>query len=215
VGRTLYSVLDRLEDRQTITKRRSVTNPRLWVYALPNFSGDTPPPSGDQQAIAEVIESVDSQPTEPIQQVFSTNSASIQHSLAETEVLKSQDVEPVGNSVGIQQPEPSVGGEGEAPLAECQIELFEQRLNGDFVAIASAQSEQVNVQEPVDDLWMTEENLQSLANDLSGCCDKEDLARLRQCWSPQVMGNRVELVRLVVTTNLFSKEVEVVEGNCE
>jgi hypothetical protein len=186
-GRTLYSVLDRLEDRQTITKRRSVMNPRLWVYALPDFSGDSPPPSDDHNRIAEVIESLDTQPTESIQQVFSTNSASIQHSPAETEVLNRQDVEPVGNLVDIQQTELSVGGEGETPLAECQTELFEQRLNGDFVAVASAQTEQLDLQESVDDLWMSEENLQSMANDLSGCSGKEELAQLRQCWSPEAM----------------------------
>ncbi|MGH2412961.1 MAG: hypothetical protein ACRDEA_04550, partial [Microcystaceae cyanobacterium] len=32
---TLYTVLDRLEDRQLITKRRSTTDSRRWVYAVP------------------------------------------------------------------------------------------------------------------------------------------------------------------------------------
>ncbi len=187
VGRTLYSVLDRLEDRQTITKRRSATNPRLWVYALPNFSGDSPPPAVDHNAIAEVIESIEIQETESIQQVFSTDLASIQQLSAETEVLNRQDVEPVSNPVEIQQTEPALGGEGGVPVAECQTELFEQRLNGDFVVVAGAQTEPLNLQESAADLWMTEENLQSMADDLSGCSDKEELAELRQCWPPQAM----------------------------
>ncbi|MGH2416561.1 MAG: AAA family ATPase, partial [Microcystaceae cyanobacterium] len=56
---TLYTVLDRLEDRQMITKRRSTTDSRRWVYAVPecttssacttesfnSTSKDSPPPS--------------------------------------------------------------------------------------------------------------------------------------------------------------------------
>ena len=40
IGRTLYSVLDRLVARKQITKRHSATDPRKWVYALPQW--DTP-----------------------------------------------------------------------------------------------------------------------------------------------------------------------------
>jgi hypothetical protein len=134
-----------------------------------------------------VIESIEIQETEVIQQVFSTDSASIQQLTAETEVLNRQDVEPVSNPVEIQQTEPALGGEGGVPVAECQTELFEQRLNGDFVVVEGAQTESLNLQESADDLWMEEENLQSMADDLSGCSDKEELAELRQCWSPQAM----------------------------
>jgi hypothetical protein len=150
VGRTLYSVLDRLEDRQTITKRRSPSNPRTWVYALPDFSGDSPPPCVDHKGNAEGIESIDRQGIESVQQVFSTNSASIQQVSAETEGLNRHDAEPEGNPAPIQQTELSLEGEGGVPFAECQTELFEQRLNGDFVpvpAIASAQ--QVNLLAPL------------------------------------------------------------------
>ena len=35
VGRSLYTVLDRLSDRQLITKRRSSADKRRWVYAVP------------------------------------------------------------------------------------------------------------------------------------------------------------------------------------
>jgi hypothetical protein len=58
VGKSLYTVLDRLEDRQLITKRRSKTDARRWVYCLPAYTTndnhttekldlttkDTPPP---------------------------------------------------------------------------------------------------------------------------------------------------------------------------
>jgi DNA-binding FadR family transcriptional regulator len=72
-------------------------------------------------------------------------------------------------------------------VAECQTELFEMQLNGDFVAVTDAQTEPLNLQESADDLWMAEENLQSMADDLSRCSDKGELAQLRQCWSPQAM----------------------------
>jgi len=102
-------------------------------------------------------------------------------------VLNRQDVESMSNPVEIQQTEPALGGEGGVPVAECQTELFEQRLNGDFVVVAGAQTEPLNSQESAVDLWMAEENLQSMADDLSHCSDKEELAQLRQCWSPQAM----------------------------
>jgi KaiC/GvpD/RAD55 family RecA-like ATPase len=38
VGKSLYTVLDRLEDRQLITKRRSRTDARRWVYCLPRHT---------------------------------------------------------------------------------------------------------------------------------------------------------------------------------
>ncbi|NJO94470.1 MAG: AAA family ATPase [Hydrococcus sp. RM1_1_31] len=38
VGKSLYTVLDRLEDRQLITKRRSLTDARRWVYCLPEHT---------------------------------------------------------------------------------------------------------------------------------------------------------------------------------
>ncbi len=61
IGRSLYTILDRLEDRQLITKRRSLADQRRWVYAVPienlpqeaglrsgkennDLVGDTPPP---------------------------------------------------------------------------------------------------------------------------------------------------------------------------
>jgi replicative DNA helicase len=40
VGKSLYTVLDRLEDRQLITKRRSLTDARRWVYCLPYHTTD-------------------------------------------------------------------------------------------------------------------------------------------------------------------------------
>ena len=37
IGRSIYVALERLESRGEIKKRRSKTNPRYWVYSLPNF----------------------------------------------------------------------------------------------------------------------------------------------------------------------------------
>ncbi|WP_013325552.1 AAA family ATPase [Gloeothece verrucosa] len=53
IGRSLYTVLDRLEDRQLITKQRSLVNPRRWMYCLPTTGDDDddgggqPPPVPD------------------------------------------------------------------------------------------------------------------------------------------------------------------------
>ena len=44
MGKSLYQVLDRLEDRQLITKRRSEFNSRQWVYAVPSTWGGHSPP---------------------------------------------------------------------------------------------------------------------------------------------------------------------------
>jgi hypothetical protein len=140
-----------------------------------------------------VIESIEREATESIQQLFSTDSASIQHSPAEMEVLNGYDAEPASNSAPIQQTSPSVGGEGGVPFAEGQTELFEQRLNGDFVAVpALASAEQPNLLAPPpaqaeEDPWMTEENLQSMAEALAQCESAQQLALLRQCWPPQAM----------------------------
>jgi hypothetical protein len=40
IGKSLYTVLDRLEDRQMICKRRSLTDQRRWVYCLPECTTD-------------------------------------------------------------------------------------------------------------------------------------------------------------------------------
>lgn len=56
---------------------------------------------------------------------------------------------------------------------------------------AVAATEQLNLllAPPVDQLeqWMTEENLQSMADSLAQCDDAETLAILRECWSAQAM----------------------------
>lgn len=131
VGRTLYSILDRLEDRQMLTKRRSVSNPRSWVYAVPD-EGDSPPPSGDRDCCVEKTESIDKQRIESIQQQFSSDSAAIQQLPIEQEMLNRQKVEPVSNSGVIQQVhqiQPLEGGEGVCPAAE-NSEMVQLTIDG-------------------------------------------------------------------------------------
>ncbi len=60
---------------------------------------------------------------------------------------------------------------------------------------AVAATEQLNLlsTSPVDQ-WMTEENLQSMADSLAQCDDAETLAILRECWSAQAMNAACKLL---------------------
>lgn len=132
IGRTLYSILDRLEDRQLITKRRSLINPKKWVYAVPCdgdddikksncHKGDSPPPSVDQKTPLGSTVTIELHESEVIQQTFSTSSAVIQQIAVEKEVLKSQNEESASTSVDIQQNHQLGGGEGVSTPAESQL----------------------------------------------------------------------------------------------
>ncbi|MGH2413593.1 MAG: AAA family ATPase, partial [Microcystaceae cyanobacterium] len=81
--KTLYTVLDRLEDRQLITKRRSTTDNRRWVYAVPEHttndscttesfnstSGDSPPPSHISSCVELSHKTIATQGVEASQQI--------------------------------------------------------------------------------------------------------------------------------------------------
>ena len=77
IGRTLYSVLDRLEDKQLITRRRSKTDKRRWVYLVPdNTSSPTEKnKGGGVSKSADLVElnteSIDSNKLESIQPLVS------------------------------------------------------------------------------------------------------------------------------------------------
>jgi hypothetical protein len=86
VGKSLYTVLDRLEDRQLITKRRSKTDARRWVYCLPRHttnekntteqedstSLDTPPPSSFSGRVELSAQSIAVSGEKVSQQQFNT-----------------------------------------------------------------------------------------------------------------------------------------------
>jgi hypothetical protein len=93
VGKSLYTVLDRLEDRQLITKRRSLTDARRWVYCLPQYttaegnttdkidstSLDTPPPTLFSSGVKLVTKSFAGKELDDSQHLFNTHSTTIQH----------------------------------------------------------------------------------------------------------------------------------------
>jgi AAA domain len=95
VGKSLYTVLDRLEDRQLITKQRSHTNTRRWVYCLPyqttnesdatekdnSTLSDTPPPIHFSSRVELMGENITGKEKEDIQHLFNTNSTVIQQPL--------------------------------------------------------------------------------------------------------------------------------------
>jgi KaiC/GvpD/RAD55 family RecA-like ATPase/ribosomal protein L37AE/L43A len=86
IGRSLYTVLDRLEDRQFITKRRSEIDKRRWVYSLSVDSTkndnstnvqeekieDSPPPSEPDTAEVEMSETLNIQEIEVDQKLVNT-----------------------------------------------------------------------------------------------------------------------------------------------
>ncbi|MGH2413530.1 MAG: hypothetical protein ACRDEA_07535, partial [Microcystaceae cyanobacterium] len=91
--KTLYTVLARLEDRQMITKRRSTTDSRRWVYAVPEHttndscttesinstSGDSPPPSDISNRVELSHKTTTPQRFESSQQIVNTQSTDSQH----------------------------------------------------------------------------------------------------------------------------------------
>jgi KaiC/GvpD/RAD55 family RecA-like ATPase len=97
VGKSLYTVLDRLEDRQLITKRRSKTDARRWVYCLPQYTTsednttiancqlridncfDSPPPMSFSRGVELMPEITTGKEVEVSQQQFNIDSTVIQH----------------------------------------------------------------------------------------------------------------------------------------
>lgn len=125
IGKGLYTVLDRLEDRGIVTKRRSAANPRRWVYALPNeFSlekedvpvmchlegGDSPPPSVDRDEVVESTKTIANKGFEVSQQLVNNYSTTIQQTDLWNEVLNSQNVDTKDDSA-VSQQIPYSGGE--------------------------------------------------------------------------------------------------------
>ncbi len=109
VGRSLYTILDRLEDRQLITKRRSTVNKRRWVYALPkcttknnhvteslpDSTGDSPPPTVSLSESVKSSETFIESEIEVSQHLVNSNSTVSQHPQNSLEVLNSQNPEPI------------------------------------------------------------------------------------------------------------------------
>jgi hypothetical protein len=95
VGKSLYTVLDRLEDRQLITNRRSKTDARRWVSCLPNYTTkknnatkddglttkDSPPLTMISSRVKLISESTTGKELEDSQQQFNTTSTVVQQPL--------------------------------------------------------------------------------------------------------------------------------------
>lgn len=115
IGKSLYQVLDRLENRHLVTKRRSETNSRTWIYSVKNDEkkvGDTPPPPVDPDCIVEYSETTASSELQQFNTQFNTNSTPIQQSSAVEEVLNCSNPYAATNSTPIQQIDDVGGGEG-------------------------------------------------------------------------------------------------------
>ncbi len=91
IGRSLYTVLDRLEDRKLITRRRSTVNRRRWVYLVPDntteeVKNDTTnfsltDPSLTRQAVELNTETVDIKEIEVSQQLVNNINNKVNNSV--------------------------------------------------------------------------------------------------------------------------------------
>jgi hypothetical protein len=93
IGKSLYTVLDRLEDRQMICKRRSAMDQRRWVYCLPACTTDgdctiqseeidkgySPPPTHSSGSAEQMAKTLDIIEVKDSQQLFNIDSTTIQH----------------------------------------------------------------------------------------------------------------------------------------
>ncbi len=128
IGRSLYTVLDRLEDRQLITKRRSQTNKRRWVYFLPsqstdegdptnqgdNETGNTPPSNFSSIAKVESVKTVEPKGFKVSQQLVNIELTVSQHQENEHKLLngKTPDEIKVSEELEVHQhPPATIGGQ--------------------------------------------------------------------------------------------------------
>lgn len=126
IGKSLYQVLDRMEERHLLTKRRSELNNRQWVYAVPHDKkhtdqdeqptaqngGDTPPPTVDQTEVVENDKNVTERELHQFNNQFNNNSTTIQQPSTTKEVLNGSNLDAVSNSTPIQQLDSLGGREG-------------------------------------------------------------------------------------------------------
>ncbi|PSF34968.1 hypothetical protein C7H19_18155 [Aphanothece hegewaldii CCALA 016] len=153
IGKSLYTVLDRLEDRQMISKRRSQTNARRWVYCLPDYTTngecttenensvyvDSPPPTQFSSKVELVDKSIASHDVEEIQQLFNTNSTTVQHSkvVEENEIESNVDEAIVTEDENLIQHSTNIEGESEGveqPVSQNVLQDEEEVLEiGDRV----------------------------------------------------------------------------------
>ncbi|PSF30596.1 hypothetical protein C7H19_23530 [Aphanothece hegewaldii CCALA 016] len=143
IGKSLYTVLDRLEDRQMISKRRSFSNARRWVYCLPDYTTsnkdttenqkDSPPPIQFSSEVELVDEIIAIDEVESIQHQFNINSTTVQHSEMEEvdeNELNADKTIVTGDENLIQQPT-KVEGESEGvnqPISKNVLQNEEEIL---------------------------------------------------------------------------------------
>lgn len=81
LGRSVYSTLNRMVSRRTVTHRQSTTDRRMMVYTLPQ-SKFTPPELDDKQVLTKSSESIDIKGENDSQQIVSTPNETNQSDLA-------------------------------------------------------------------------------------------------------------------------------------
>lgn len=126
IGKSLYQVLDRMEERHLVTKRRSEFNSRQWVYAVPHNKGytaqgekntaqnrgDSLPPTVDQTGVVETDKNITDKEFQQFNNQFNINSTTVQQLSTSDEVLNGSNPDRANNSTPIQQLDSAEGGVG-------------------------------------------------------------------------------------------------------
>lgn len=166
VGRGIYTVLDRMVSRRTVTQRQSKVDRRSMVYALPN-KRDTHPPSPCLQMLTNFSESTVVETKTISQQLVNNESTDSQRRFDQNETVDYSIPEQT-NVSGDSQQLLATGG-GVCVESDEFIELNTSKL-----------SHTVNTLLPQKQVW--EEAIASSTDALSPAVELAALLRLAQCW---------------------------------
>jgi AAA domain len=210
VGKSLYTVLDRLEDRQLITKRRSLTDARRWVYCLPEYNtneGNTtkenslttknsPPPTLFPSRVKLVDESITGKELKFSQQQFNTYSTVIQHPQNVGLIENVQTVEQIKDTTTqqfIQQTTKDEGERGCIEQTQCDRILQTEQIPNSFPTTEDTSSQtnspdHTSQQEAFQQKYQPVEVLNSSGEWISGyfvhkCLVVANLAGIERKWA--------------------------------
>ncbi len=115
IGKNLYKVLDRLESRYLVTKRRSEINGRSWIYSVKDNEkkvGDTPPPPVDQTSIVQYSKTLTGNELHQLDNQLDINWTTVGQSSEIEGVSNCSNLLSVSNLTSIGQIETEGGGVG-------------------------------------------------------------------------------------------------------
>ena len=184
IGRSLYTVLDRLEDRKLITRRRSTINPRRWVYLVENNTTDCqenitqnfslPDPSFSQQVVELNNETTDIQEIEVSQQLVN-NSVNNVNSLVNNSDVENPPVEfdnpETEDNTEVSQQNPPLNSSPKKNVVQDVVEQTDTTQSDDSVLEAEVISESVEPTVDGDRLDLNKVNVGDRVKVLAGPVD--------------------------------------------